>query len=104
MRIPRYTWLAATLLLLTASAFAEEDINAVIREVRAPSYDCPDDTLMPKLEAALTREALTASQRFSLLAAKGQFLICQADYKPALELLTKLIKQDDADTSSYAYV
>ena len=95
-RTPMY-WLVVLGLLLPVSAFANEDIDAVIEKVRAPSYDCPNDSLFPELEATLNQESLTTTQRNALISAKGQFLICRGDFESALTLLEDLVDQPDID-------
>lgn len=97
----------ANLILLSLSSCvsaASDEVSAIIQQVRAPSYDCPDNTLFPKLEATLAREDLTSRQRFALKVAKGQYLICRGDYGTALSQLEALIAQQDLDKQSYAYI
>ncbi len=71
-------------LLLSFSISANQNVDAFITKVRAPSYDCPDPNLLPELEAALQLPALTSHQQFSLSVAKGQFLICNGKFQEAL--------------------
>ncbi|OFC72354.1 GGDEF domain-containing protein [Alteromonas confluentis] len=97
-------WLVVLGLLLPVSAFDNDDIDAVIEKVRAPSYDCPNDSLFPELEATLNQESLTTTQRNALISAKGQFLICRGDFESALTLLGDLVDQPDIDKASYTYV
>ena len=82
---------------------AENNIDAVIEKVRSPSYDCPAQSLLPELEAALAQESISSHQRFALTVAKGQFLICRGKYEEAESLLLKAIMQNDIDESSYAF-
>ncbi len=97
-------WLVITGILLSLPSFASDNIAAIIEKVRAPSYDCPDDSLYPELESALARESLSSHQRNALVSAKGQFLICRGDYETAQAELDALVAQPDIDHSSYAYV
>ena len=96
---------ALTLFVLSGMpASAATTVDDVINKVRAPAYDCPDSALFDELETTLSDESITAEQRFSLLSAKGQFLICRGDYESALTMLKSLIAQEDVDDTSYAYV
>lgn len=90
-------------LLLSFSVSANQNVDAIITKVRAPSYDCPDPDLLPELEAALQLPALTSHQQFSLSVAKGQFLICNGKFQEALQMLQREIAPQDLDKTSYAY-
>ncbi len=91
--------------LLAFSQFSQgnEDIDGIIIKMRAPSYDCPDPSLLPELESTLQHPTLTKHQRFSLLVAKGQFLICEGKFQEALSLLKEVTAPQSIDKSSYAY-
>lgn len=97
-------WLLAAASLLSLPALASEEIAAIIEKVRAPSYDCPDDSLYTELESALARESLSVHERYALISAKGQFLICRGDYETARTMLEELVSQPDIDQSSYSFV
>ncbi|BFT32349.1 hypothetical protein D210916BOD24_35250 [Alteromonas sp. D210916BOD_24] len=95
--------IAIGLLLLSFSVSANQNIDAIIAKVRAPSYDCPDPGLLPELEAALQLPSLTSHQQFALSVAKGQFLICNGKFQEALALLQQDTAAEDIDKASYAY-
>ena len=46
--------------LASFAALANDNIDAVIEKVRTPSYDCPNQSLLPELE-----DTLTCSNRFT---------------------------------------
>ena len=73
--------------LASFAALANDNIDAVIEKVRTPSYDCPNQSLLPELEDTLALESLTSQQRFALTVAKGQFLICRGQYEEAETIL-----------------
>ena len=89
--------------LASFAALANDNIDAVIEKVRTPSYDCPNQSLLPELENTLALESLTSQQRFALTVAKGQFLICRGKYEEAETMLLKAIMQSNIDQSSYAF-
>ena len=89
--------------LASFAALANDNIDAVIEKVRTPSYDCPNQSLLPELEDTLALESLTSQQRFALTVAKGQFLICRGKYEEAETMLLKAIMQSNIDESSYAF-
>ena len=97
--------LSALLFLSCVSmpSFANDEIDSIIASVRAPSYDCPDASLLPTLQEALQRPSISTHQRFSLAVAKGQFLICQGKFAEAETLLQHEIQQKGVDKNSYAY-
>jgi len=51
--------------LASFAALANDNIDAVIEKVRTPSYDCPNQSLLPELEDTLALESLTSQQRFA---------------------------------------
>jgi diguanylate cyclase (GGDEF)-like protein len=92
-----------SLFMLALPAAANDEIDAIIKKVQTPSWDCPLPSLRDELEDTLKLSSLTDKQRFELSAAKGQFLICEGKLKEALTLLNTITSQEDIDTDSYAY-
>ena len=91
-------------LLFSRFSFAEDgDVRAVIEKVRSVSYDCPDASLLPELDATLAKETLTAQQRFALSSARTQFLICAGNYDEAQNTLFESIEQPNINKESYAF-
>ncbi len=88
---------------LSMPSLADDEIDSIIASVRAPSYDCPDASLLPTLQEALQRPSISTHQRFALAVAKGQFLICQGKFAEAETLLQHEIQQKGVDKNSYAY-
>ena len=61
--------------LASFAALANDNIDAVIEKVRTPSYDCPNQSLLPELEDTLALESLTSQQRFALTVQGNRILL-----------------------------
>jgi diguanylate cyclase (GGDEF)-like protein len=92
--------MTSALLCYQTFAYANVDVSVFLDKVKTVTYDCPDISYLPQLDAYLASDDIPAQQRFELLVNKTHFQNCNGQSENAQGILIGILNDPDVDKTS----
>lgn len=93
-----------SLLWVAYSPYALADaVDDFIQNIHTATYDCPDDSSIPKLDDYLKQGDISAQQRIQLQVHKAHWLICLGKYDQAQNMLLSMLLDPAMHKESQSY-
>ena len=89
--------------LAQAQSNDPSEIDNLIQLATVPTYDCPDDEYIPRVEEALESASLTLAQKYGLQTRMTHWQICKGRQEEAKNTLLSIVNDGKADKNAAYY-
>lgn len=94
---------AGLLLLNSFVAMSAAKVQDFLKEAQVKTYDCPDDSYIPRLENLLVDQDTTALEHIDLQVFQAHWLICVGKNDQAMKMLESILAEELIINSSHSY-